>query len=201
MTDPAPLTSGGGFVRWAAWEGQGVEHCHFSVSQDGLTLNGVVVGNRDGEYGARYLVRADAAGRTRHVYVEYMDGSVLDVSADADARWIDNTCGEALPELQGCLDVDIGVTPATNALPIRRLKLSDGASAEIRVAYVPLPSQISEVFRPRLADQRYTRLGANLYRYHGLFRNFTAELAVDSNGMVLDYPGYFRRLSDKTSPT
>ena len=37
------------------------------------------------------------------------------------------------------------------------------------------------------------RLG---FSYEGLFRHFTAELPVDADGMVRDYPGYFRRLPE-----
>ena len=52
-------------VRWAGWDGQGLDHCDVTLSADGLTLDGVVVGNREGAYGAHYRVQTDAAGRTR----------------------------------------------------------------------------------------------------------------------------------------
>ncbi len=100
-----------------------------------------------------------------------------------------------MEHLNGCIDVDIGVTPATNALPIKRLGLSAGESREILAAYVPLPSQIADAFIPARAEQRYTCLEVGrLYRYEGLFRNFTAELEIDGAGIVLDYPDTFKRL-------
>jgi hypothetical protein len=39
--------------------------------------------------------------------------------------------------------------------------------------------------------------GGGLYRYEvrGIFQGFTADLPVDENGLVLDYPGIFRRMS------
>jgi hypothetical protein len=45
-------------------------------------------------------------------------------------------------------------------------------------------------------DQRYTALepGA-LYRFESPDSGFTAELPVDEDGFVLDYPGLFRRLA------
>ena len=52
-----------------------------------------------------------------------------------------------------------------------------------------------------VSRQRYTCLerdaDGGLYRYEdrGTFRGFTADLPVDADGLVLDYPGIFRRLS------
>ena len=180
-------------VRWTDAGGQGLEHCLLTLGPDGLTLEGAVAGTRDGEYGAHYNLRADPQGRTREVRVRYVGGPELHVSADPNARWRDEIAGTALPDLDGCLDVDIGVTPATNTLPIRRLDLGHGGSAGITAAYVPLPSQVEGAFLPRPAPQRYTRLSDRLWRYEGLFRNFTADLTVDDLGLVLDYPRLFRR--------
>ena len=183
-------------VRWTGWDGQGLDHCDVALSADGLVLDGMVVGNREGAYGAHYRVRTDAAGRTREVWMCYAGGRAMHVTADGDGRWTDALSGAPLPGLDGCADVDIGVTPATNALPIRRLQLTERQAAGIRVAYVPLPSEAAGPLLPRAAEQRYTCLGPGRYRYEGLFRHFTAELPVDADGMVRDYPGYFRRLPE-----
>jgi uncharacterized protein len=71
-----------------------------------------------------------------------------------------------------------------------------GESSEIAVVYVDVPPMRVEASR-----QRYTclerRNGGGLYRYEdrGTFRGFTADLPVDADGLVLDYPGIFRRIS------
>lgn len=181
-------------MRWTDAEGRGLEHCLLTLGPEGLTLEGVVAGTREGEYGAHYEVRTDASGRTRAVRLRYVGGPELQLTVDADARWRDAIRDVRLPDLDGCLDVDLGITPATNTLAIRRLGLSVGEARAIRAAYVPLPSQIEGVFVPSPADQRYTRLGDRLWRYEGLFRSFVAELPVDDLGLVLDYPVLFRRL-------
>ena len=95
----------------------------------------------------------------------------------------------------GCIDVDIGVTPVTNMLPIGRLALAEGEARAIRAAYVPLPSQIENGrLLPRPADQRYTCLVPNeRYHYEGLFRSFAAELVIDDRGIIVTYPDTFRR--------
>lgn len=172
----------------------GLEHCAITITPAGLVIEGVVAGDRNGRYGAHYRVLADPAGATREVQVDYLGGPSLHVAADGSGGWRDLLTGAVLEGLAGCIDVDIGVTPSTNALPIRRLRLAPGQSAEIAAAYVPLPSQIDGPFLPRPAPQRYTRLGPALFRYEGLFRAFTAELPIDEDGFVLDYPTLFRRL-------
>jgi len=69
-----------------------------------------------------------------------------------------------------------------------------GEQAEIRVAYLPVPE-----LAWRAVAQRYTCLAprgaaGGRYRYEGVFRDFTAELPVDADGLVMDYPETFRRV-------
>lgn len=167
-------------VRWQAWDGNGLEHCFVKTDEGGMTLSGAVVGERGTRYGAFYFVRTDALFHTKEVRVQYASGPVLHVETDGCGNWIDCVTGSPLVDLNGCIDVDIGVTPATNTLPIKRLNLSAGESREILAAYVPLPSQLKGRFIPTPAEQRYTCLEVGkLYRYEGLFRNFTAALEID----------------------
>jgi uncharacterized protein len=86
-------------------------------------------------------------------------------------------------DLKGCDDVDLGFTPATNLLPIRRLNLSIGAKAAVRAAWVRFPQLSVEVL-----DQSYTRLADDRYLYESAGGSFRRELLVDDVGFVLDYP-------------
>lgn len=183
-------------AQWCDWAGHGLDHCSFFEGGDHSILEGVVIGTREGDYGAHYYVRTDALFRTREVRVEYVSGPRMHVSADGEGRWHDLLRDEPIPSLAGCLDVDIGVTPATNTLPIKRLKLREQASEDIVVAYVPLLAQVTGDLLPRSAQQRYRCLILNRqYRYEGFFRAFTADLEVDEHSLVLDYPETFRRVS------
>ena len=98
--------------------------------------------------------------------------------------------------LKGCLDVDISATPFTNTLPIRRLALQPGSSATLSMVYIAVPRMQVEV-----TQQRYTCLevapSGGRYRFESLrngVSSFTAELPVDRDGLVVDYPGLFRRV-------
>lgn len=100
--------------------------------------------------------------------VRFVDWPYLHVEADGKGNWHDALRDRPLPDLDGCIDFDIGITPATNTLPIKQLKLQAEASQDITVAYVPLLDQINGDFLPQRAEQRYTCLTPDR-RYEGLF--------------------------------
>lgn len=183
-------------VRWTGWDNQGLEHCQLTKNANEIILEGTVVGNRKSHYGATYKVVADKHYFTKEVWVSYLGGQKLYLTTDSKGNWYDNIQESDLPELEGCLDVDIGVTPATNTLAIKRLKLDQQQAQGIFTAYVPLPAEIENRFLPQKAKQRYTCLIKNeKYFYEGLFRSFSADLIIDEMGLVYDYPDTFRRLS------
>lgn len=80
------------------------------------------------------------------------------------------------------------MTPFFNTLAIRRLGLTIGEAAEIKVAHVLVPG-----LSQRAAPQRYTRLADRLWRFEGLDIDFAADIAVDVDGFAAEYPGLFRR--------
>ena len=129
------------------------------------------------------------SGLTRRVELTLDGGAVRRVLlADGAGRWRWEG-GPELAAVAGALDVDLTVTPATNTLPIRRLgDLEMGEAADLRMAWVQFPRL--EVIP---SDQRYQRLAADRWRFSTA--DFTAELLVDPDGLVLDYGGLFRSLA------
>ena len=177
-------------VRWQSIGTTGLEHFSLSPHLNGIQGTGVIIGERGGTpYGLRYRVVADPQWRTREVQVALVDGASLHVFADGQGRWTD-VDGHALPDLDGCIDVDIAATPYTNTLPLRRLDLKIGESAELTMAYVPMPT-----LRMMPDGQRYTRIAENRYLYESTDRHFSAELEVDPDRLVLDYPTLFQRMA------
>lgn len=186
-------------VHWSACDDTGEvtghEHCLFSEDEQGVSLRAALSGARDAAFGAQYYLVADPEFRTREVWVDYVGGPELHIASDGQGHWFDLRSESPLPELDGCLDADIAVTPATNMLPIRRLKLAEGEAQEIAVAFVPPPGEIGDTFLPRKVMQRYTCLSpARAYLYENLTSGFSAEIKVDEHGLVTDYPGAFCRL-------
>lgn len=180
-------------VRWAPWRGPGLEHLRLRRTPAGYLAESVVIGARNGRgFGLSYRILCDDAWRLREARLALVgQGQVLDLCADGQGRWWRRD-GTRLPELDGCIDIDLSATPFTNTLPIRRLGLAEGESRALRVAYVPVPG-----FEIVAVDQRYTCLEAGRrYRYEGLFRGFVGELPVDADGLVIDYPETFRRVPE-----
>lgn len=137
-----------------------------------------------------YTLIVDKAWRVLELrlMVEQAPGAMtaLHVMASGDGRWVDAD-ENPIPELDGCIDLDIGWTPLTNTLPLRRLEMGDEAR-EIRVAYVSLPD-----LGIRPVTQRYTRIDEATVRYGSEAMPEGVEIAVDDEGFVVEYPGAFRR--------
>jgi uncharacterized protein len=196
MAEPNVLRSGvEREFMWAPWEGPGLEHLRLVTSEGGVVANGLVIGLEAGRpFRIGYEVRCDGRWRVREVRAAAPDleRPVLELLADGEGHW-KRGAGEPVPELDGCIDVDISATSFTNTLPIRRLGLEPGESADVDVAYVRVPELLVGPER-----QRYgclvVRTDGGLYRFEALPSGFTAELPVDAEGFVIDYPGLFRRV-------
>ena len=178
-------------MAWTTWTGEGIER--LNVVRDGgrVLATAVVEGAENGTpFGVRYEILCDARWRVRSLTVQPLSGGkALELLADGQGRWTTGQ-GDPLPDLDGCIDADISATPFTNTLPIRRLGLRTGESADLKVAYVAVPGLGVEP-----DGQRYTCLKeGELYRYESLESDFVADLRVDADGLVLDYPGLFRRI-------
>lgn len=170
-------------AEWSGWDGSGHEVLTLGHETGGWTADGVVQ-----PAAIHYVVRADEQWRFQQ-FLLFRDLPEPDLwlARTPSGQWGEMN-GARRPELDGCTEVDLGATPFTNTLPIRRLRIEVGDTAEIKVARVD--HETLEVV-PEL--QRYTRLSLSLWRYEDE-SGFTAELPVDDHGLVLDYPGLFRRL-------
>ena len=180
---------------WRAWTGVGLESCRLAVTAAGVEAEGVALGlEEDRPWAVHYTVRCDAGWRARELAVQSLagDGGTLVVTGDGLGGWADGR-GQRLPALDGCLDVDLLCTPFTNTLPIRRIGMVAGWSEELTVAYVAVPGLEVSVSRQRYQCVRWGPDGGR-YRFEALATGFTAEIAVDGDGLVVEYPGVARRL-------
>ena len=137
-----------------------------------------------------YVVACDAAWTTRSALVEARRGgtaATLALEADERRRWW--TGGSEIAAVRGCVDVDLGFTPATNTIAIRRLALDVGRGAEPTAAWVR-PDDLAVL---PLA-QGYTRLSASTYDYRSE-SGFTTRLEVDDLGLATSYPPFWARVS------
>ena len=186
-------------VMWEPREGPGLEHLRLTVQGDIVEADGVIIGVDDEQvFRVRYEIRCDADWRIREVRVTMLDtgAPVLHLRADAQGQWTTGD-GHTIPTLGGCIDVDLSATAFTNTLPIRRLGLRPGESAELSVAYIDVPTLGVTPVRQRYECLARSSEGGR-YRYESLPYaalpdGFTDDLLVDADGLVVEYPKLFRR--------
>ncbi|HXU91962.1 MAG TPA: putative glycolipid-binding domain-containing protein [Methylomirabilota bacterium] len=176
-------------ARWEDWSGRGLEHLVLTERATAIVAVAVCIVADQPPYAVRYRVECDAEWRCREVDVEIVDsGRTVRLRGDGRGRWTDGE-GARLPHLDGAIDVDLSITPFTNTLSIRRLDLAAGDAREIAVVYVRAPA-----LRVDLDHQRYICVEPRRrYRYEAVDGTFAADIEVDADGLVLTYPGLFRR--------
>jgi hypothetical protein len=184
----------------AAWQHRdaraGFEVVFLHVDDGGYRVEGRVAAVEAGEvWAVEYAVALDRAWRTRRARVRSTSASgrhQVTLEADGAGGW--TVDGAPAPLLEGCLDVDLEASSATNAFPVRRLSLEVGQEADAPAAYVRAPDP-----RVERLEQRYARKtdGGGRPRYHYVSPafDFEAELVYDEFGLVLDYPGIASRMA------
>jgi hypothetical protein len=163
------------------------EFCTLSVRGGGLSLVGTILGAEGGQpIRIEYRVFADAKGFTTAVHVRQLVGfeqRAIALLRDAKGNW--SVDGKRVAGLRSCSDVDLGCSPSTNTLPIRRLRLGIAASRTISAAWIRFPSL--EVVK---AAQTYRRLDESTYHYAS--GTFEADMSVDDEGLVTSYAEWRR---------
>lgn len=169
--------------------GTGYERLSLHHSTKGSIANGVITGPSNTPYSLTYRIECDNTWRTKSVDItSSTDGREIHLRSDGNGNWSTNT-GEAIPNLRGIIDVDINATPFSNTLPVNRLKLRIGEGADISTVYIDAVKMHFFV-----DPQRYTRLSDYVYRYDSRNSDFTRDVLVDDEGLVVEYPGLFRRI-------
>lgn len=173
-------------IVWRRLDMPGHDACRLRKDDAGWNLDGTAVFSREG-VPARltYRVACDAAWRTQQGYVHGWVGAEsieLGVVRTAAGAWTLN--GSVVSNLEACVDLDLGFTPATNLIAIRRLDLAVGQAADAPAAWL-------DVFGAALGllSQRYERRGATRYWYEAPGAGYTAMLEVAPTGFVRRYPG------------
>jgi len=134
-----------------------------------------------------YLIECDADWQTRSVTVDGFVGDeivAIEIDVDGDV-WFLN--GEEIAAVEGCIDIDLNFSPATNLLPIKRSQLAVGDEVSVRAAWLRFPS-----FELELLEQTYARTNESTYNYRSA-TGFEASITVDENGLVVDYPNVWAR--------
>jgi hypothetical protein len=179
-------------VLWRRLDEPAFDHCRLVEFAEGYALEGTVLTVLDGQPARiHYGVFCGHDWLTRHAHAAVVQGTVarqIQFRRDEENRWWRDDVH--VPALDGVLDIDLSITPATNTLPLRRLTLGVGASEDTDAAWVRFP----ELSLERL-PQRYTRESDRHYRYESGGGAFKARLEVDSEGVVVRYGDLWERIA------
>lgn len=171
-------------------EGVGLEHL---LLTEGLADSAVLAYDEEhGPFRLTYRLHWDGSWQLRDAeLILTTERSVrsLTLQTDGQGHWRHGD-GRSITELDGCRDIDIWPTPFTNTFPIRREPMAVGERRQFLMAWVFAPDL---TVHPQ--PQEYTRLADRLYLFENLDGSgFQAELPVDEEGIVVDYPDLFRRV-------
>lgn len=185
--------------RYAAWGHQGArsgfEVLFLDRIDGGCRFEGYSAAVEDGEpWAVRYALLVDEDWTTERIEVTghsaESHGSLV-LEHDGSGHW--RLDGETAGDLEGCMDVDLEASAFTNALPIHRLNLAVSQAANARAAWVR-----ARDLRVEPLDQSYARVadegGLERYDYSAPALDFSAQLAYDRHGLVVNYPGLSTRV-------
>lgn len=185
---------------WRSLGWPGKEHLYMVQRDDGWVADGLVMASLAAEpFRFHYRIYLDGDCNVQRVvtsqpFFELAEERLAEchLCRDDEGQWSAKGFTD-VDDLNGCIDVDITISAFTNTLPIRRLKLPVGESADIDVAWIHVPE-----LTVQRARQRYTHLehadDYHHYRFEGLDSGFCADIVVDAEGLVVDYPDLFTRL-------
>ncbi|MBF9034859.1 hypothetical protein HKCCE2091_11465 [Rhodobacterales bacterium HKCCE2091] len=173
-------------VRWQRLDRPGHDACTLSETPDGHRIEGIAATD---DTTLRYTVETGPGWVTRTATVDgtASGGDVsLRVTREETGRWI--VGGTTRAEFDGLTDIDLGFTPATNTLALRRLGLPVGVPVETTAVWL---DETDWTFRP--LRQVYTRIDARRFTYASPDHGYEATLQADPDGLVVGYPDLWRR--------
>ncbi len=173
-------------ILWKRLDTEGHDACRLVRRDDGWQVRGEAIFLHEGKpCSVRYDVRCDASWRTRLATVDGWVGArelKLEIARSKDANWFLNAVEQS--QAFGCIDIDLGFTPATNLLALRRFNLGIGEETPASAAYLSFPE-----LRMELLEQTYRRTSETNYVYRAPVFGYAEVLEVSEIGFITHYPG------------
>jgi hypothetical protein len=180
-------------LTWRGVEEWLAEHAKVELADDGLFATGVQLGVDPEGYRVDYRLEVPDDWITRRLEVDASGAGwrrSLVLEHDGAGAWTRN--GERDATLDGALDCDLAFSPLTNVMPIRRHALHEReGSLDFITAWVSVPD-----LAVHASPQRYAHVRPGVVRYVALDGDFSAELALDADGLVVRYPRLAERVSE-----
>ncbi len=170
-------------MRWRALDREGQDTCTLTRLDGGWMLVGHARFHDPAGWATLdYVIRCGQDWTTRSADIT---GSVGEARVAlrvvrTGAAWQVNDVLQ--PQVAGATDIDLGFTPATNLMPLRRLPQI--GRLPCRAAWLRQPTGTVEPL-----DQVYTRQRGQVVQYQAEQIAFQTQLRVNEHGFVSLYPG------------
>lgn len=172
-------------ILWRRLDAPGHDACRLERNGTGWALEGTAVFAENALPAVlEYQVVVDSAWHTTSGHVHGWlgeQGIDLRVTRARDGNWMLN--GAAVPGLEAHVDLDLGFTPATNLLQLRRVSVQEGEVVDLPVAWLDVASATLTSL-----PQRYERRTATSYWYDAPGVGYRGLLQVRASGFILRYP-------------
>jgi hypothetical protein len=193
------------FLVWAGVEEWLTESAAVDLESGGLSATGTQLAAEPAPYRVDYRLEAPdfvtreleltsmGEGWRRHLTLRHDGEGSWEAEIDDEGDVPGGPWNGALPELSEALDIDIQNSPLTNTMPILRHGFHREGSGDFLMAFVTIPSLRVEASPQRYEHVRTTEDGS-VVRYISREGDFTAELELDSDGLLSFYPRLARRV-------
>jgi uncharacterized protein len=172
-------------ILWRRLDLPGHDICHLWKSADSWQLSGTAIFLfNQMPCCLSYEVSTNVNWQTSTASVSGHVGKsavALTITPTVSGHWSIN--GLEVEAAAGCIDLDLGFTPATNLIAIRRLSLEIGARSQAPAAWLDFPD-----FTLKKLEQQYHRLSDYQYEYTAPDVGYADVLEVDRNGAITRYP-------------
>ena len=174
---------------WRRLDQPGHDICRLFQITDGWRLAGAAIFLDAGRtHDFRYEVNVDQRWDTRSATVAgHSGGKPIELKFHpVDGKlWQSGT--NQVPMTKECIDIDLGFSPATNIVAIRRLGLRVGQEAESPAAWLNY-----KTMRLTTLPQTYRRIDKARFQYQAPTVNYRGILRVSAIGAVISYPRLFK---------
>jgi uncharacterized protein len=214
MTAGRAIDSRARCVAWAKADPPGAEFAAIQLESRRLRAEGVAIGSDPepyrlsfelqtrGEYITDRAVVEPGAGWTRNLEIRRSRAGVWSASSQSTGKLEMPDPGGDPAALGDALDLDLGLSPVFNTMPVLRHDLHSGGTAEdFLMVWISVPD-----LSIHASPQRYTFLERRsdeqrLVRFEavGEGEDFIADVQFDSDGLVVDYPGIASRIGRSVS--
>ncbi len=211
----APAAEGDAVKRFVLWSGTDAwraEAAGIELTTDGVRAGGTQLGVEPVPYRLDYELEAREQFITERLRVSARgDGwsRAIDLTHDGRGTWSCDASSEGvvgLPPpggdvapLAGALDCDLGLSPLTNLMPVRRHRLHEKpGELDFLMAWISVPDLGVHPYPQRYEHARVNPNGS-VVRFvdRGLSPGFVSDLELDGDGLVLVYPGLARRVATR----